>query len=244
MRQIFPITRQVISEFSTRSSATCLYKKGSTEYECNINAIAYDLQDYEHVSWANDIFEQDGKLGVRNSALGVLVPPIYDDLFEHIVGVYVAKLNDKFGIVKADCKGTIIYPFELDDFDYTESLFYGLLISKSGKWGAVSVLYGQVITIIEPVYDSITPIKSYDGYDVCDLLLLENEGKRGLFNDGSIVPTIYDEISLPVVMGWIRAKIEGVWYYIDTDLNPTTDVDKAFLSYADSSFYRRIYKDE
>ena len=239
-----PITRQVISEFSTRSSATKLYKKGTAEYNSNIRSIFYDLQDYEAVSWSNDIFEQDGKFGVENSALGVLIPPIYDEIFEHIVGVYVAKLNDKYGIVKADCKGSVIYPFELDAVEYTESVFYGLLIEKNGKWGAVSILYGRAITIIEPIYDRITSIKSFDGYDIRDLLLLEKEGKYGLFLDGNIVPALYDEISIPVVMGWIRAKVGGDWYYIDSDLNPTTDVNKAFLSHSDYSYFPTMDEDE
>ena len=239
-----PITRQVISEFSTRSSATKLYKEGTAEYDSNIESIFCDLQDYKPVSWADEIFEQDGKFGVRNDALGVLIPPIYDEICEHIVGVYVAKLNDKFGIVKADCKGSIIYPFELDEVDNTEAMFYGLLIARNGKWGAVSVIYGRVVTIIEPIYDNIISVKRYDGHEACDLLLLEKEGKRGLFFDGDIVPALYDEISIPIVMGWIRAKAKRVWYYIDSELNPTTDVNKAFLTYSDYTYFPTMREDE
>jgi hypothetical protein len=66
--------------------------------------------------------------------------------------------------------------------------------------------------------------------------LLEKEGKRGLFFDGDIVPALYDEISIPIVMGWIRAKVKEEWYYIDSELNPTADVNKAFLSYTDYSY--------
>ena len=238
-----PITRQVISEFSTRSSATKLYKKGTAEYNSNIRSIFYDLQEYENVIFANEVFEQDGKFGVRNSVLGVLIPPIYDEICDYIAYMeycnwaYGAKLNGKYGIVKADYKGTVIYPFELDGFDYTESLFNGHLIIKDDKWGAVNIVYGKVITIIEPIYDIIISIERFDGYDIPELLLLEKDGKYGLFFYGNIVPAIYDEFSIPSVMGWIRAKIGDEWYYIDSDFNPTKDVNNAFLTYANHMPY-------
>ena len=80
-----PITRQVISEFSTRSSATCLYKKGSVEYDAHLRGIFSDLSDYNSLLFVNEVFEQDGKYGVRHEALGVIIPPIYDEIDDIIL---------------------------------------------------------------------------------------------------------------------------------------------------------------
>lgn len=243
-----PITRKIISEFSTRSSATTLYTKDSAEYERHISSMFNDVWNYESMLFSDEIFEHNGRYGVKHNALGVLVPPIYDEICDYIAfheygnSIYLAKLNNKYGLVKGDGKGSIAYPFELDGYLYTEALNNGLIIVKDGKCGAISILYGKVVDIIEPIYDAITSIEDFEGCDIPDIVMLEKDGKYGLFLYGNIIPPIYDKISIPSVMGWIRVKIGGEWYYIDSDLQPTQDVEKAFHTY--TSHFPYNHKEE
>lgn len=78
------------------------------------------MEDYD---WMDEVFEENGKKGLRNVKGEVVVPPIYDEFLSVVAYGYeancVAQLDGKSGLVKRDGKGTPVSDF---DFEYIESI--------------------------------------------------------------------------------------------------------------------------
>lgn len=178
-------------------------------------------------------FEENGKWGVKNNVFDlVTLAPIYDEVqpfctdeaFDYTF--YKVKSGDKYGCVHFNKNGgKMIVPPIYDDVmtldDYLGEETYEddvtIVIKQNGKYG---ISYGSQVDL-EPVYDKIT-LKDYD------YLLTEKNGKFGLSGKGIRIPAEYDEIQVPEIMGWIKARKGDVWGYFDVDCHFTEDVSKAF----------------
>ena len=228
------LTREIISQYfekekqlrSLSGDARVHYR---TEY-CK------EISDYIPLLDDNSIFKENGKCGVRNNVLDiVMLKPQYDEILDisenRIVecpySVCKIRLGNKYGIALTDKDGgKVICPPIYDDItllnDYLEfnSPLCAYVIKFNGKYG---LSLGYKIDL-EPIYDKITPLKG-DDYN----FIIQKEEKSGLYYNGRVIEAEYDEIQIPSLLGWIKARKGNVWGFFDMDYQFTEDLSKAYL---------------
>ena len=173
--------------------------KLSESYSSDSEAAYMKLgQEYSNLiseyDWLDEIFEENGKKGLKNVKGEIIIPAIYDDycmlepyfLKNKAVG---AKLNGKMALVMRNGKGTPITEFE---FKYIEPItftqIYAVWKEEDNKHFALMEA-GKVITPYE-----------LEGYDTpCDgAIILTANGKKGMLLFEQYEPTYirpeYDEI--------------------------------------------------
>lgn len=112
------ISRELINEFMEYESMLVHDNKMSIDdYWDMKEKLIFRLSHYQHIDIDNSLFTENGKTGIKNNVFGeILIPPIYDEI-PHIVakGYYAVAINEnKYGLVKTDGKGTVIFPFVYD----------------------------------------------------------------------------------------------------------------------------------
>ena len=176
-------------------------------------------------------FEENGKWGLKNNLLGIVtLAPEYDEVTDfyndHLCGYSCCKVRvgDKYGLVEPNKKGgKIICPpvydnlMTLEAYLGADSQLVAIVTELNGKYG---LSFGKHIDL-EAIYDKfIIP-------DNCsDHLLTVKDGKYGLDKQ---IPAEFDEIQIPSLMGFVRARKGDTWGYFDVDRQFTEDISKAFL---------------
>lgn len=175
---------------------------------------------YEY-DWFDEVFEENGKKGLRNIRGEVVVPAIYDDFgMRHpyylpmmLVG---AKKGDKFGLVKRDGKGTPTTDFE---FHYVEPIPYTLfnIAFKSEDLNHFAIIVlNKVFTPYELVYY----------YMPCDdhIILKGDNDKYGIIGLSSLIyiSPEYDDI--------IDNGIGDDFTFIKDGVKGWVTMDKRFIS--------------
>lgn len=228
-------TREIISGFFEKEKV--LRTLTGTEYDVYRNGIEREFFDHVRVENDESPFEQDGKWGVRNNVLGlVTIRPVYDEIIpmdwevwdmeskRYLYGRSKVRVGDKYGLVYSSPKGegVICQPvyddiqvYEDPDREWIEPWAY--VLWKDGKCGLV--LHSE--SILEPICDRIVCYKN-------DWFVIEKDGKFGLY-DGQLVAPEYDEVQVPLALGWIKARKGNVWGYFDADCRFTEDVGRASL---------------
>ena len=147
----------------------------------------------EQYDWSDEVFEENGKKGVRNIKGEILVPAMYDEFaftgfyYSHVVNVAAIK-DGKMGLVKYDGTGTLVTDFEYSDID---------LIPHTSKVYAVK-------TDADPKHFALlipgvmrTPFELDKYYEICDNnLFVDGDGKHGVYDisSGVYVAPEYDDI--------------------------------------------------
>ena len=223
------ISRELISEFMEYESMLVHDNKMSIDdYSEMKEKLIFRLCHYHPIDNDNTLYTENGKMGMKNNVFGtVLIPPIYDEI-PHIVakGYYSVAINEnKYGIVKADGKGTVIFPFIYDlAYELGEGHYVGVFcVTLNGKQGIVSVCRDITRIEIEPECDLVQHLME------SHFTLLKKDNKYGLWCYDHFIPPIYDDIFVPEVLGWIMVKKNGEWGYIDVCNQYTNDIDKAYL---------------
>lgn len=223
------ISRELINEFMEYESMLMFDNKMSIDNYMEIKEkLIFRLCHYHIIDNDNSLFTENGKMGMKNNVFGtILIPPIYDEIpYAVHKGYYSVAINDnKYGIVKADGKGTVIFPFIYDlVYELGEGYYVGVYcVTLNGKQGIVSVCRDITRTELEPEYDYIEHLLE------SHFTLLKKDGKCGLWNYGIFIPPIYEDVFVPEVLGWIMVKKDGKWGYIDENNDYTDDINKAFL---------------
>ena len=151
----------------------------------NYLRLLQEREDLMHgYDWFDEVFEENGKKGLRNIRGEVVVPAIYDG-FGMLHPYYLpmmlvgAMKGDKFGLVKRDGKGTPTTDFE---FHYVESIPYTLFnfAFKSED------LHHFAIIVLNKVF---TPYELVDFYRPCDdhIILKGDNDKYGIIGMGSLI---------------------------------------------------------
>ena len=147
----------------------------------------------ESYNFYDEIFEENGKKGLKDAKEDVVVPAIYDEIcwrdWYFTRGAYVAvKSNGKMGLVLRDGKGTPASKFEFSRIDYIPCTNV-FMVWKEGDDKHFALWYdGEVVT----------PYDLDAAYDLCDgNVVVEKGGKQGLLyvTEGTLYVTPeYDEI--------------------------------------------------
>lgn len=226
-------TREIISQyFEKEKLLRTLSGKERGIYELKYK---WGLNCYKPMCFDQSPFEENGKWGVKNNVFGTIaVSPEYDEVtdisdgFESSYTYCKVRLGDKYGLVHSNKEGgRIIVPplydevMKLSTYLGSDHHITAWIVKLNGKYG---LSYGEKIDL-EAIYDKII-------VNPCGLFTLK-DGKYGLLKNLKIIPAEYDEIQVPSLMGWIKARKGNVWGYFDVDYRFTEDISKAFLMHFD-----------
>lgn len=222
-RELKPLTREVLENFSNRCATLKIYKEGTPDYESLWSDIWCEAEEYQPMEEYIHTVQENGKEGIRNDFFHHwIVPPMFDKVVNGVDGNYIIMNDGKYGIVQCDSKGTLVCPCIYDNIEPLDNFGDLVKITMNGKYGIIELYCGFARVRVEPIYDDIQ--ETDGGY-----VILKKDGKCGLFKYGYILPTEYERIFIPTVMGWIKVMKNGVWGYVDTNNEFTEDMNKAFL---------------
>ena len=222
-RELKPLTREVLENFSNRCATLKIYKEGTPDYESLWSDIWCEAEEYQPMEEYIHTVQENGKEGIRNDFFHHwIVPPMFDKVVNGVDGNYIIMNDGKYGIVQCDSKGTLVCPCIYDNIEPLDNFGDLVKITMNGKYGIIELYCGFARVRVEPIYDDIQ--ETDGGY-----VILKKDGKCGLFKYGYILPTEYERIFIPTVMGWIKVMKNGVWGYVDTKNEFTEDMKKAYL---------------
>lgn len=221
-----PLTREVLENFTNRCARLNMYGKDSEEYLALCTALDEEAGEYRQMSDYEHVVKEEGKEGVKNGLLNYyIVPPVFDKVIDEINAGsnYIVAKDGKFGITKADGKGSMSLPCMFDRIEGLNTFLDVVKFKTGDKWGIIE-LYGNGCAKVvagaeyDEIYETGTPF-----------LLLRQERKYGLYRYGYILPACFERIFVPEILGWIKVMKNGVWGYVDEDNRFTERLDKAFL---------------
>jgi len=209
---IKPKYEQILEVWPTFAIVTLKRKQVLVRFkdknEFSFDQIDHTLSDYIPSKLTVSL---NGKKGMIDTTGKVVIPILYDDLFESSFDRYqlygvVVNLNEKYGLV--DRNGKEITPIIYDqisfDFDGHEISKYAL-VQKNGKWGCVDNKTGNAL--ISMKYDKIqfSSVADESNFDTTDIAYV----KYCLVNQGIKIDTIYsyDEYQ--------KRNKDGSWDIID-----------------------------
>ena len=204
-------------------------EKASTPHISVLNELFsqnYDLN--EKYDFFDQIFEENGKKGIKDITGAIRVPALYSDFAEtYHYDVFrnrpvpAANDQDKFALVTTDGTGRPVTPFIYDcihQIDWTN--FY--LAKKDGKHAVLTNSGEEVVPcIIDSISEACNGISSFT-----------SDGKEGLFTDTRLyVAPIFDEITENDEK--VYARLGNQWGYIDEEGNFIEEHDEDALDDAD-----------
>ena len=188
----------------------------SSDYD-KLNAFIEEYDLYTKV------FEENGKMGVKDAAGQILVPAEFDEVgytfMDHFKPHAVPVLRDgKFALVAQDGKGTMLSGFEYDEIHYTSECCYILI--KDGKKG-MALSSGTVVipAQMDQVYTPFNGLASF-----------EKDGKSGfsMVYEGITTEAIYDDCDIEGDT-YLEVVKDGVKGFIDSNGAFTTEEDEAYF---------------
>lgn len=225
-REMKPLTREVLENFSNRCATLKIFNEGTPDYDGLWSDIWCEAEEYQPMKDFIHTVQENGKEGVRNDFFNHwIVPPIFDKIVDDTNANlnYIVMDNGKYGIIQSDGKGTLVCPCIYDQIESLSDFGDLVKITVNGKYGLIELYGGDFAKVkVEPIYDDIQ--ETDGGY-----VILKKNGKCGLFKYGHVLPTEYERIFIPTVMGWIKVMKNGVWGYVDTNNEFTEDMNKAYL---------------
>ena len=193
-------------------------------------------EEYEDVMSSYDfydqIFEENGKKGLKDVMGNLLVPALYSDFYEvfridfnRAYPVVAADESGKLAMVTTDGKGTPLMPFEYDVIEFIDFSDY-FVAEKSGKYG-----------VLTSDAEFIVPCELDRCYEpVGDIMTVEADGRFGLLTSwGLYVKPIFDEMTDKEDCIYVRKGKD--WGFLDEDGRFIPEKDKAAVEGADLLSY-------
>ncbi|MBN1182029.1 MAG: WG repeat-containing protein [Bacteroidales bacterium] len=184
------------------------------------------LSKYDEIGYSDGIYTQvqkDGKLGLVDSALNLVIPCIYDEVNpEYLWNYATVRIENKHGVT--DKSGRTIVPVQYDNvepFKFYEGDF--LVIVKSNDLYGLYNQYGKYQ--LKCKYENIDINYVEDAPDIDEWVIFKLNGKYGYANKFGEKKTeaIYDEIyvnlddqSKHIDKDLIKVKQGDLWGLIDT----------------------------
>lgn len=210
--------------------------RGRTEEESE-NALRVVREITDKYNTMTRVFEENGKMGMKDILGKVIVPAAYDDFaytyeWRCPMPTIPALRDGKYGVVKTDGTGEELTPFVYDELELLRPWFYGFLYKKDGsdRWG-IMMRDGTELTdcIIDMCYE---PDQSF---------VFVSDGKMGIWQyENWIIPPIYDDIDIEdEPQDPILFTLNGVKGYVS--LKSHEFVPKEQLESADDDEYERLW---
>ena len=170
------------------------------------------------------VFEENGKMGVKDATGEVLVPALFDDIVctftDSCRGFAVPVVNGaKMALVASDGKGTLVSDFEYDSVHFVDGFYITI---KDGKQG-LATCSGRVLVSAEMD-------KVYIPFN--DLMVYEKDGKYGFSMVGYGVSTEAEYDDYDVTDDDLEVIKDGVKGYIDSKGHFTQDEEEKFFNCA------------
>lgn len=183
------------------------------QIELGFKAVRYADQ----FCWSDEVFEENGKRGVKDVLGKILVPAMYDDFPEIYCSVFRGEnedaypaINDgRYGLVRADGTGRPLCEFCYDKILHEMAPSIWFFVYKDGKMGYMDE-NGELLIPCE--MDNIY-------YNGLGLELCEREGKLGLLTGyGLYVAPDYDEYKTDGSMtNPLMLRRGEEWGYVDAN---------------------------
>jgi len=181
----------------------------------------------EEYNLFDQIYEENGKKGVKDIAGKILIPAIYSDYSECYSYTFkreapMAAKNDKgkYALVSTDGKGTPLCDFKYDfiTFKPYTDLYTCCINTDEGKHKLGLLTYNG---------EEIVPCEMDTIYGISNCIISFEKGdKYGLITCwGLYVPPIYDEMEEDEDE-WVHVKLNGQWGHISEDGNFIPDEDE------------------
>jgi tetratricopeptide (TPR) repeat protein len=166
-----------------------------------VTQLIYDNINYTRFN-DNIVVNKDGMEGLIDSTGKEIIELKYSSLDFQYNGKIIAKLNNKYGVIKKNEE--IIIPFYYDKIEYNDKFS---IVMKNGSYGVVDSIGNVIIPIqFEKIYqpDNIT-------------LIVESNGKYGVYDQSGkmIAPNIYDEVGGFFDRNICSVKQNDKWGMID-----------------------------
>ena len=182
------------------------------------------------------IYVSQGLYGEINTTGEVQIEPTYQDLKQVKNGVYIAKNNDRYGII--DNEGNTMIPFDYTLITYNKDA--KLFIADDANYNT-TIINENYESKITGILSEINTTKSYirmrvdDEYKYYDLscqektnievledntlFLSKKDGKYGFVDKKGnvVVDYIYDDATEQNEYGFVAVKKDGKWGAIDKD---------------------------
>jgi hypothetical protein len=200
-------------------------KRAFLEEQNKVDELLDLMNSYD---WSDEVFEENGKFGLKSSLGEILLPPKFDD-FKTLSGRgmtkgqrLVAYLDGKCGIALADGNGEWLVQPIYDEISFPNSI---VAVLKGDKWGVMNTSSGELIIPLE-----LDHVYGGSGFMfVNGMAYFKRDGKCGVMNDrGEFTEAIFEEAE-PNDCGEIVVKFNGEEGYIDKNGNFTTENEEAWF---------------
>lgn len=198
------------------------------------------------------VFEKDKKYGVMNASGEVVIPNTYDDLKEGANSVFIAKQNDKYGIIDAQKNTKVDFIYTLISYNKQA----GLYMAEDENYNS-SILDSEFNIKLKGILSEINEEKGYmklridEDYKYYNfkfeeknikeilpnntLYLDKKDGKYGFVNSKGeiVVDYTYDDATEQNAYGYVAVKKDGLWGSIDTNgkvvVEPKYNLDNNYM---------------
>lgn len=207
-------TQEQIQEYRT------MCKRAVTNED--LKAIEAFAQEYDTFTF---VYEENGKMGVKDAAGYVLVPAQFEDIAytyaDSCRGFAVPAIRSgKMALVKPDGQGTLLSEFVYDSVQFQDGFF---ILVKDGKFG-LATAGGHVVVPAEQD-EVFLPMN--------DLVVFTKDGKNGFAMLGTdlITGAEYEAYEMTET-DYLQVIKDGETGYIDADGRFTTDEDERYFNAA------------
>ncbi len=200
------------------------------DYEKLLQLEQNDDSDDEYLDWHNrfdwsaEVFEENGKHGLKSALGELLLPAVYDDFMMltseslNKGDLVVTQQDGLWGVIVADGKGTWLVEPIYNYIGYPNPITN---VCKGKKWGVLNIVTGEFVIPLE-----CDMVHAHSGFMfMAGIGSYEKDGKIGIVReDGSFTDAIFEDVNIDLE-DLVRVKLDGQWGFINEQGAFTTDED-------------------